>query len=155
MVTWIACAFGVIVIAVGVRWIVKRSVEVGIEGWAAPTFILRGGMAVLFGVLAILIGVYILASRGDAFKLVEQTLMNSQALQSQVGHVERVRLVPFGSYDEKTAGDHGWATMTVEVTGTTKTVILDVRAKKASGAWEVEQASIDGKPLVLKIQDTH
>lgn len=63
MVTWIAYAFGVIAIAVGVRWIVKRSVEVGIEG-RAPTFILREGVAVLLGVIAILIGVYILWNPG-------------------------------------------------------------------------------------------
>ena len=111
-------------------------------------------IAVVSGTLLYL-SVYFLASRSDAFKLAEQTLMNSQALQSQAGHIERVRLMPFGFYDEKTTGDNGWATMTVEAVGTTKTVILDVRAKKASGTWAVEQASIDGNPLGLKIQDTH
>jgi hypothetical protein len=105
-------------------------------------------IAVVFGAL-LYVAVYLMASHSDAFKLVEQTLRNSQALQSQVGHVERVRLVPFGSYDEKTAGDNGWATMTVEVTGTTKTATLDVKAKKTSGTWAIEQASLDGKPLAL------
>ena len=118
----------------------------------------RIGLGILivgvFGAL-LCVTVYFLASHGDAFKLVEQTLKNSQALQSQVGHIERVRLVPFGSYEENTAGDNGWATMTVEVTGSAKTVTLDIRARKASGAWGVEQASIDGKHLVLKTQITH
>lgn len=111
-------------------------------------------IAVVFGAL-LYVAIYFLASRGDAFKFVEQMLMNSQALQLQAGHIERVRFMPFGSYHEKTAGDNGWATMMVEVTGTTKTMILDVKAKKASGTWEVEQVSIDGKPLVLKIQKIH
>jgi hypothetical protein len=105
-------------------------------------------IAAIFGAL-LYVTAYFLASHGDAFKLVEQTLKNSQVLQSQVGHVERVRLVPFGSYDEKTAGDNGWATMTVDVTGTTKTLTLDVKAKKTSGIWAIEQASTDGKPMVL------
>lgn len=59
MVRWIAYAGGVIAIVVGARWIVKRSIEVGIEG-RTPAFILRGGVAVLLGIIAILLGVYIL-----------------------------------------------------------------------------------------------
>lgn len=105
-------------------------------------------IAAVFGAL-LHVAVYLLASHSDAFKLVEQTLKNSQALQSQVGHVERVRLAPFGDNGWATAGDNGWATMTVEVTGTTKTIALDVKAKKTRGTWAIEQASLDGKPLVL------
>ena len=105
-------------------------------------------IAAVFGAL-LHVAVYLLASHSDAFKLVEQTLRNSQALQSQVGHVERVRLAPFGDNGWATAGDNGWATMTVEVTGATKTVTLDVKTKKTNSVWAIEQASLDGKPVVL------
>ena len=92
---------------------------------------------------------YLLARHSDAFKLVEQTIMGSQVLQAQVGRIERVRLPRLGPYDESFAGDSGSATMTVEVIGTTKTIALDVKMKKTRGEWEIEQVSLDGKPLVL------
>ena len=59
MVRWFAYVCGVIALVVGVRSIVKRSVEVGIEG-RTPAFVLRGSVAVLLGVIAMLIGVCIL-----------------------------------------------------------------------------------------------
>lgn len=105
-------------------------------------------LAAVFGAL-LYATVYFLASQGEAFESVEQTLKRSSALQSHVGRVERVRLVPFGAYDEKTAGDNGSATMTVEVMGATRTVTLEVKAKKTRGTWAIEQTSLDGKPLVL------
>ena len=105
-------------------------------------------VAVLFGGL-LYATVYLLASHGEAFKLVEQTIMGSQVLQAKVGRIERLQLAPFGAYDERTAGDSGSATMTVEVMGTTRTIALDVKVKKTNGEWEIEQVSLDGKPLVL------
>ena len=54
---------------VGARWIVERSVTLSIEGREryGPKFVLRGGLAVLFGIMAILIGVYILRNPGVLF----------------------------------------------------------------------------------------
>ena len=57
--TWLIYVCGVIVIVVGARWIIKRHVEVGIEG-RSSAFILRGYAAMLLGLIAILIGIYIL-----------------------------------------------------------------------------------------------
>lgn len=42
-------------IAVGVYWIIKRNVAVGIEG-RAPSFYVKGKGAVLLGIAAILVG---------------------------------------------------------------------------------------------------
>ena len=69
MVSWIVYSFGAIVMIVGARWIVERSVTLSIEGREryGPKFVLRGGLAVLFGIMAILIGVYILGNPGVLF----------------------------------------------------------------------------------------
>lgn len=54
---------GIAAIAVGVRWTIKREVAIGIEG-RVPAFALRGAPAVLLGMMAILIGAYILWNPG-------------------------------------------------------------------------------------------
>ena len=48
MVSWIVYSFGAIVMIVGARWIVERSVTLSIEGREryGPKFVLRGGLAV-------------------------------------------------------------------------------------------------------------
>lgn len=58
-VTWINCIWALIAIVVGARWIIQRKVEVGIEG-RTPAFVLAGSTAVVFGAIAILIGVFVL-----------------------------------------------------------------------------------------------
>ena len=50
--------FGIGVILVGVYWIIKRSVPVGIEG-RNPSFIAKGKWAVLLGSIAILLGLFV------------------------------------------------------------------------------------------------
>lgn len=105
-------------------------------------------LIVLFGTL-LYAGVYFWGSHSEAFRFIERTIMNSRAVQSQIGNVERVRLAPFSTYHEKSASDDVWVTMGVNVTGTRKTVTIDVKAKKIRDVWQIEQASIDGKPLLL------
>lgn len=105
-------------------------------------------LAALFGAM-LYVTVYFMASHGDAFIFAEQAIKNSQILQSQIGRIERVRLSPFGSYKEKYVDADKWVTMTVEVTGTVKTIILNMKMKKTSSGWMIEQALIDGNPLVL------
>ena len=104
--------------------------------------------AVLFGVLLYAV-VYFMASQGNAFEFVEQTIRHSHAIESQIGKIERVRLDPLGSYVEKSVGSDEWATMTVEVTGATKTIVLAIKAKKTNGAWTIEQAKNGEMPLAL------
>jgi len=50
--------FGIGVILVGIYWIIKRSVPVGIEG-RNPSFIAKGKWAVLLGSIAILLGLFV------------------------------------------------------------------------------------------------
>jgi uncharacterized membrane protein HdeD (DUF308 family) len=52
--------FGVILMAAGLVWIIRRNVSVGIEG-RPPSFYVRGRWAVALGVLAITLGLIILA----------------------------------------------------------------------------------------------
>jgi hypothetical protein len=99
--------------------------------------------------LALYAFVYFLASHGDAFEFAKQEIRNSHMIESEIGRVERIRLDPFGFYDEKSVGSEEWATMTVEVTGTRKTIALSVKVKKTNGNWAIEQAATQGVPLVL------
>ena len=110
------------------------------------------GKILFFGALLGLVfyaTVYLLASRGDAFKFVEQRIKNSHAIESEVGKIESIRLSPFGAYEDKSAGMDEWATMTVKVSSVTKTVFLEVRAKKTNSAWEIDWVTRDGKPIAL------
>ena len=50
--------WGVGVILVGVYWVIKRSVPVGIEG-RDPSFIAKGKWAVLLGIIAIILGLFV------------------------------------------------------------------------------------------------
>ena len=50
--------WGVGVILVGIYWVIKRSVPVGIDG-RKPSFIAKGKWAVLLGVAAIILGLYV------------------------------------------------------------------------------------------------
>mgnify|MGYP001576068490 CR=1 FL=1 len=105
-------------------------------------------LAALLGVL-LYVAVHFLASHGDAFEFAEHAIKNSRPLQAQIGKVERVRIPWFGSYKEKFFNTDAWAAMTVEVTGTAKTVELKMKMKKTNGTWVIEQASIDGNPVTL------
>ncbi len=110
-----------------------------------------GGLMViaLFCGVLLYFGIFFWGSHSESFKFVERTVMNSRSLQSQIGTIERVRLPLFGSFREKFVDSDKLAAMTVEVIGANKTVTLDVRAKKLNDVWTIEQALMDGKPLVL------
>ena len=56
---WIKCIWAMVAIAVGVRWVVQRKVEVGIESHV-PALVLGGRKAVAIGSIAILIGLFVL-----------------------------------------------------------------------------------------------
>ena len=110
------------------------------------------GKILFFGALLGLVfyaTVYLLASRGDAFKFVEQRIKSSHLIESEVGKIESVRLSPFGAYEDKSAGMDEWATMTVEISGAIKTVVLEVKTKKTNGAWAIDEATKDGIPIAL------
>lgn len=102
----------------------------------------------LFGVI-LYTTVYLLASRGEAFKFVEQKIQSSNEIESDIGKIESVRLSPFGTYEDKSAGADEWATMTVDVSGVKKTIVLDVKVKKKNGVWSIEEATNNGNPVVL------
>jgi hypothetical protein len=58
---WARYIWGVAAIVCGVRWIVLRKVEIGIEG-RGGAFVLTGVKAALFGTGAVLIGGFVLLS---------------------------------------------------------------------------------------------
>ena len=101
--------------------------------------------AALFGA-ALYTTVYVMASRGDAFKFVEQKIKSSSVIESEIGAVEGVHL---GSYEDINAGSDVWATMSVEVSGANKPIVLDIKAKKTNGTWVIEQATNNGIPIEL------
>lgn len=105
-------------------------------------------LAALFGALLYAV-VYFMASHSDGFEFAEKTIRNSHMIKLQVGEIKRVQPDAFGSYDEKTVGSDEWVTMDIKVEGTTKTIVLSVRAKKANGTWMIEQATTEGRPVTL------
>jgi hypothetical protein len=54
-VIWVKYVWAVIAVTVGVRWIIQRKVEVGIEG-RTPALIVTGTKAIALGAIALLIG---------------------------------------------------------------------------------------------------
>jgi len=50
--------WGIGAILIGLYWVVKRSVPVGIEG-RKPSYIAKGKYAVVLGITAIIIGLYV------------------------------------------------------------------------------------------------
>lgn len=103
---------------------------------------------VSLGVL-LYIGVYLWGSHSESFKFVEQSVKNSQTLQSQIGKIQDVRLTLFGSYSEKFVDSDETVRMTVKVTGAIKTVNLNVKVTKIRNVWRIEQVLIDEKPILL------
>ncbi len=62
--------WGVGAILVGVYWIIKRSVPVGIEG-KEPSFFAKGKWAVLLGIFAISLGLFIATDAPKQLKVDE------------------------------------------------------------------------------------
>lgn len=50
--------FGIGLVVVGLAWIVKKSVPVGIEG-RKPSFTLKGRSALLLGIIVLIVGLFI------------------------------------------------------------------------------------------------
>ncbi len=51
------------------------------------------------------------------------------------------------SYEERIPDK--WLTISLEVSGALKRITLNIKAKKISGAWQIDQASIEGRPIAL------
>ena len=101
-------------------------------------------LAVLFGVVLYAI-VYFMASHSEAFEFVEKKIRNSQAVKAQVGEIKEIRPALLGPYDQKTVNSDEWVSMVIDVSGTAKSIELDVRMKKTNGIWAVESAKRDGQ----------
>lgn len=96
-------------------------------------------VAAFFG-LALYAMVYLMASRSDGFEFIEQKIRASEVVKEQVGDIKKVRPSLLGPYDQKTVGSDEWVSMNISVTGTTKEIELDVKAKKTNGVWVLEEA---------------
>ena len=105
-------------------------------------------IAALFGA-ALYVIVYLLAINSDGFKFIEQKIMNSQLVKEQVGIIKKVRPSLLGPYDQKSLGEDEWVSMNITVTGTSKAIELDVKAKKTAGVWVLETAKQGSQSLNL------
>lgn len=105
-------------------------------------------IAALFGA-ALYAVVYLLAINSDGFKFIEQKIRNSQIVKEQVGIIRKVRPSLLGPYDQKTVGSDEWVSINITVTGTVKSIELDVRAKKTADAWVLEAAKQGEQSLNL------
>ena len=85
----------------------------------------------------------------EAFRFVKGAIESSQAIQDQVGSIERVNINPIGGYSDKFAGSDHFVHMAVDVKGTRGQVTVDVFATKTDDLWLIRQATINGRPIDL------
>ncbi len=104
--------------------------------------------AALFGA-ALYVIVYLLAINSDGFKFIEQKIMNSQLVKEQVGIIKKIRPSLLGPYDQKSVGEDEWVSMKITITGISKAIELDVKAKKTAGVWVLETATQGSQSLNL------
>ena len=104
--------------------------------------------AALFGAALYAI-VYFMASHSEGFEFVEQKIRNSPAVKTQVGEIRKVRPALLGSYDQKTVNSEEWVSMTLDVSGSLKSIELDVKMKKKNGVWAIESAKSNGQNVSL------
>jgi hypothetical protein len=55
-VDWIGSIWSLIAVVVGLRWVMRGKVDIGIEG-RVPTFVIVGNKAIALGLIAILSGI--------------------------------------------------------------------------------------------------
>lgn len=105
-------------------------------------------LAAFFGVALYAI-VYFMASHSEGFDFVEQKIRNSPAVKAQVGEIRKVRPALLGPYDQKTVNSDEWVSMALDVSGSLKSIELDVKIKKANGVWSIESAKSNGQNVSL------
>lgn len=104
------------------------------------------GLAASFG-LVLYASVYFMAGHSDAFKFIEQRIRSSEAIKAQVGDIKKIRPSLFGAFDHKTVDSDEWVSMTLDVTGTARSIEVDVKAKKANGKWTLDKVVSGGQPI--------
>lgn len=105
-------------------------------------------LAALFGTALYAI-VYFMASHSEGFEFAEQKIRNSPAVKAQVGEIRKVRPALLGPYDQKTVDSDEWVSMALDVSGSLKSIELDVKMKKTNGAWAIESAKSNGQNVSL------
>ena len=90
------------------------------------------------------------ALNGAPFLAVRSYLMNSKVAISGLGDVSEVRLLPFSSYHERTAGSTGNARFSIEIIGTTSRKKAIVEMEMQNDIWRAQQVRIDGQVLTPK-----
>jgi hypothetical protein len=106
-------------------------------------------LAAFFG-LALYASVYFMAGHSDAFKFIEQRIRNSEAVKAQVGDIKSIRPSLFGTFDHKTVDSDEWVSMTLDVTGTERSIEVVVQAKKAYGSWTLDKVESSGQKIDAK-----
>jgi len=92
---------------------------------------------------------YVLATRGEPYSVATVALASNEDLDNRVGGVRSIRLYPWGTYRERTAGPSGEAWIEVEVIGRSRREIVKLEMVRKEGHWNVRSATTRGGPLKL------
>lgn len=106
-------------------------------------------LAVLFGIVLYAI-VYFMASNSEAFEFAERKIRSSSAVKERLWDIKSVRPAVLGPYAQKTVNSDKWVSMAIYISGTGKSIELEVKMKKVNGAWMVERAESDGRGFNLE-----
>lgn len=95
--------------------------------------------------------IFYFVATGEAFTYFRNWCMRSQTLSSVVGTIQKVELVPFGSFYVKDKGRTGSAGFTASIVGSTQTIKAKVTMTRQGTTWEVDQLLISGKALDVNL----
>ncbi len=82
---------------------------------------------------------YLLILRSEPYKIARQFIMYNPSVNSNIGHVNNIRLNYFG-YSLKYTGPYGNAKFSFYVVGEKGQKQVYITLKKETGNWEVEKA---------------
>lgn len=100
-------------------------------------------LAVVFALGATLYaGIYVYASHSEAFEFAQEWILQSKKLETQIGQISNIRLVPFAGFNEKISGTSREVRMVIDATGPQGVVRVDLRLRKSGGTWAVTNYAI-------------
>jgi hypothetical protein len=94
--------------------------------------------------------VYWSALNGAPFRAARTYLMTLPSVVPSLGKVSEIRLLPFTSYYERTAGSKGEARFNVEVIGAKGKKTANVEMEMRDDVWKPRRVRIDGRVLPIE-----
>jgi len=89
-------------------------------------------------------------AHSEGYKFLDQAIRRAPSIREQFGEVKTVTLSFTGGYRSKSVGDNEWVTMKLNVSGQKRTGTIAASAKRISGVWSVNDASMDGRSIDLQ-----